>query len=357
MKKAIFTMSFISLLLLGGALTSCGGNGKTTINIQFVPSNDPGKLATLAKSMEPLLEAIEPDYKFNITTGNSYAATTTALISDQIDIGFLTASGYAEATLKNPGKVEVLMTSVRKGYQVQVDYKTEAEQIKAMNGEVEGYTYLGQQSDEDVNWYTSQLVIRKDKYVDKNGDDKIDILDLAGCKIAIQGQTSGAGYLRPLKYVYEHDMEMVKTITDETKQIQAIEFTGYTAACNAMMRGDVDGFWGYTDVRYSNYYSKDDTGHYQDASLFSDYKVVAITDGIYNDTISARANLDSKIKEAVKHAFKELVKQGDIKTEGTGAYLLYNLYSHTGYTDAKDDDFQGEREFYQFCVDNNLLGK
>lgn len=28
MKKAIFTMSFISLLLLGGALTSCG-NGNT----------------------------------------------------------------------------------------------------------------------------------------------------------------------------------------------------------------------------------------------------------------------------------------------------------------------------------------
>ena len=124
---------------------------KETIKIQFVPSNAPDKLATLAKKMAPLLEKIEPNYKFSITTGTDYAATTTALLADQIDIGFLTASGYAEATLKNPGKVEVLVTSVRDGYQVQKDYKTEAEQIKAMNGEVEGYEYLGQQSTEQVN--------------------------------------------------------------------------------------------------------------------------------------------------------------------------------------------------------------
>ena len=73
------------------------------------------------------------------------------------------------------------------------------------------------------------------------------------------------------------------------------------------------------------------------------------------DTISARSNLDQATKDAVKHAFKELVKDGDINTEGTGAYYLYNLYSHTGYSDAKDSDFEGERNFYQFCVDNNLI--
>ena len=122
-----------------------------------------------------------------------------------------------------------------------------------------------------------------------------------------------------------------------------------------MMNGEIAGFWGYTDVRYSNFYSKTDSSHYQDNKLFEDYKVVAITDGIYNDTISARSNLDQATKDAVKHAFKELVKDGDINTEGTGAYYLYNLYSHTGYSDAKDKDFDGERSFYQFCVDNNLI--
>lgn len=140
MKKAIFTMSFISLLLLGGALTSCGngntgnsnstGKIKQTINIQFVPSNDPGKLATLAAEMAPLLEEIEPDYKFSITTGASYAATTTALLSDQIDIGFLTASGYAEVSLKHPGKVDVLMTSVLKDTKFKLTIKLKKTKLK-----------------------------------------------------------------------------------------------------------------------------------------------------------------------------------------------------------------------------------
>ncbi|MDD7714853.1 MAG: PhnD/SsuA/transferrin family substrate-binding protein, partial [Mollicutes bacterium] len=205
---------------------------KETIKIQFVPSNAPDKLATLAKKMAPLLEKIEPNYKFSITTGTDYAATTTALLADQIDIGFLTASGYAEATLKNPGKVEVLVTSVRDGYQVQKDYKTEAEQIKAMNGEVEGYEYLGQQSTEQVNWYTSQLVVRKDAYVDVNKDGKIDILDMAGKTVGRMGNTSGAGYLRPLKYLADHGMSMVDNITDPKTQIKGIDFgkSGYSAA-------------------------------------------------------------------------------------------------------------------------------
>ena len=59
---------------------------KETIKIQFVPSNAPDKLATLAKKMAPLLEKIEPNYKFSITTGTDYAATTTALLADQIDM-------------------------------------------------------------------------------------------------------------------------------------------------------------------------------------------------------------------------------------------------------------------------------
>ena len=363
MKKNVVTLcaaGAATILSIGG-LASCsfkGGNDKKVINIQFVPSNDPGKLATLAKNMEPMLEAIEPNYEFKITTGESYAATTTGLLSNQLDIGFLTASGYAEATLRNPGKVEVLMTSVRKGYQVQVDFQGEAEQRAAMNGEKEGYEYLGQQSEGDVNWYSSQLVVSKEAYVDANGDGKIDILDMAGKKLARQGSTSGAGYLRPLKYLNDHGMKMVTTLSKDpiaNKEVQGVEIKGYTAACEALMAGDIDGFWGYTDVRYSNFYSKADSEHFEDKKLFTDYKVMAITDGIYNDTISCRANLEPEIKAAVKNAFKTLIKDGDKNEEGTGAFYLYNLYSHTGYTDAKDEDFEGERQFYQFCVDNNII--
>ncbi len=354
----ILTCLACATLLVGG-LTACGGSsesGKETINIQFVPSRDPGSLATLATNLEPLLNATSDKYEFKITTGTTYAATTEAMLSGQVDIGFLTASGYAEATLKHEGAVEVLLTSVRKGYQVQVDYQGEEQQIKAMNGEIAGYEYLGQQSTQDVNYYCSTLIVNNNCYKDVNGDGKIDVKDLAGKKIARQGTTSGAGYLRPLKYLNDKGMEMVDTLDPtKTNQIQGLYVTGYDAALEAMMSGEVDGYWGFMDVRYSNGYNKSTSAYYNNKSIFENTKCIAITDGIYNDTISARASLSTEAKEAVKTAFKTVVKQGSSTEQGTGAYYLYSLYSHTGYSDAQDSDFDGEREFYSYCVDHNLI--
>ena len=336
-------------------LTSCGKEESTVINIQFVPSRDSGTLATLASNLEPILNATSDKYTFKITTGTSYAATTEAMLSDQVDVGFLTASGYAEATLKHPGSVEVLLTSVRKGYQVQEDYKTEAEQIKAMNGEIDGYEYLGQQSTTDVNYYCSTLIVKSEYYKDVNKDGKIDVKDLAGLTIARQGATSGAGYLRPLAYLNDYNMTMVDEITDSTSQIKGLQVSGYDAALEAMMNGSVAGYWGFMDVRYTNGYNKSTSTYYNKNEIFTSTKCVAITAGIYNDTISVRSGLSDEKKEAVKNAFMTAVKQGSTTEEGTGAYYLYNLYSHTGYTEAKDSDFDGERSFYQFCVDNNLI--
>lgn len=361
MKKAkLLSILAVGTLLVGG-LASCGESkpdaSKETINIQFVPSRDPGTLATLASNLEPLLSATSDKYDFKITTGTSYAATTEAMLSGQVDVGFLTASGYAEATLKHPGEVEVLLTSVRKGYQVQLDYKTEAEQKAAMNGEVAGYEYLGQQTTTDVNSYASILVVSNEYYKDVNGDGKIDVLDMAGLTIARQGSTSGAGYLRPLKYLNDYGMKMVDEFSsDKSKEIKGLYVKGYDAALDAMLQGEVAGYWGYIDVRYANAYNKESSQWYNNKAIFESSKCVAITDGIYNDTISARSGLSTDAKNAVKNAFETVVKQGSTTEEGTGAYYLYNLYSHTGYVEAKDSDFDGERSFYQYCVDNNLLG-
>src|SRR5574344_2901528 len=101
MKSKKFVFAMVAVAALGAGLASCGGNSgeKETIHIQFVPSNDPATLGALAARLEPVLEKIEPNYTFKITTGTSYAACTEAMLSDQIDIGFLTASGYAQVTL------------------------------------------------------------------------------------------------------------------------------------------------------------------------------------------------------------------------------------------------------------------
>ncbi len=357
--KKIKMLSCVALSgLVGLSLASCGGNtdGKTVINVQFVPSRDPGTLATLASNLEPILNKTSDKYSFKITTGTTYAATTEAMLSGQVDVGFLTASGYAEATLKHPGEVEVLLTSVRKGYQVQIDYTSETDQKKAMNGEISGYEYLGQQSDTDVNYYCSTLIVKNEYYKDVNGDGVIDVKDLAGLTIARQGTTSGAGYLRPLAYLNNYGMTMVDEITDATKQIKGVQTgTGYDGALDAMMDGSVAGYWGFMDVRYSNGYNKETSTYYQNKEIFTSTKCVAITGGIYNDTISVRSGLSDEAKEAVKNAFMTAVKDGTSTEDGTGAYYLYSLYSHTGYTVAKDSDFDGEREFYKFCSDNNLI--
>ncbi len=356
--KKIKMLSCVALTGLAAlSLASCGGaeEESTVINVQFVPSRDPGQLATLASNLEPLLNKTSDKYTFKITTGTSYAATTEAMLSGQVDVGFLTASGYAEATLKHPGEVEVLLTSVRKGYQVQIDYTSEADQKKAMNGEINGYEYLGQQSDTDVNYYCSTLIVKNEYYKDVNGDGVIDVKDLAGLTIARQGTTSGAGYLRPLAYLNNYGMTMVEEITDKTTQIKGVQQSGYDAALDAMMSGEVAGYWGFMDVRYSNGYNKATSTYYNNKEIFTSTKCIAITDGIYNDTISVRSGLSDEAKEAVKKAFMTVVKDGSSTTNGTGAYYLYNLYSHTGYVEAKDSDFDGEREFYQFCVDKKLI--
>lgn len=356
--KKIKMLSCVALSgLVGLSLASCGGStdGKTVINVQFVPSRDPGTLATLASNLEPILNKTSDKYSFKITTGTTYAATTEAMLSGQVDVGFLTASGYAEATLKHPGEVEVLLTSVRKGYQVQIDYTSETDQKKAMNGEISGYEYLGQQSDTDVNYYCSTLIVKNEYYKDVNGDGVIDVKDLAGLTIARQGTTSGAGYLRPLAYLNNYGMTMVDEITDATKQIKGLQVSGYDAALESMMDGSVAGYWGFMDVRYSNGYNKETSTYYQNKEIFTSTKCVAITGGIYNDTISVRSDLSDEAKEAVKNAFMTAVKDGTSTEDGTGAYFLYSLYSHTGYTVAKDSDFDGEREFYKFCSDNNLI--
>ena len=77
-----------------------------------------------------------------------------------------------------------------------------------------------------------------------------------------------------------------------------------------------------------------------------------MTTPIYNDTISARATLSQAKKDAIKEAFKGAAVDGTKDEKGSGAYLLYNIYSHTGYKDAKASDFASEVEMYKWKVAN-----
>lgn len=405
MKKNFSRYAIVAVALLGacGSLTSCTSDDKE-IRIQFVPSRDANALGEMASALEPLLakECEELGYTFKINTGDSYAAVTEALVSDQIDFGFLTASGYAqvESEEKTKGKVGLLLTSIRDGYQVQLDVgngkqseEIRKQQVDAMNGKKpdgSDYSYLGQQTkgeENSVTFYNSICFVLNDtervklgkEPLDKNADGKVTIDELAGKNVIRQGQTSGAGYLYPSKFLYdlkdkasqdvwfgegwentitnktylsEKGMTMVEGTPDATKgEIKGINVDGgYDAAFKSVMDGTNDAAWGFMDIRYTQGYAKQDSAYYQDNELFKKTQTVAMTAPIYNDTISYRSNLEEEKVEAVRKAFKALSKDGDKNTEGTGAYYLYNIYSHTGYQDGDPKAYESEVEMYKWKV-------
>ncbi len=397
-------------LIMGGllslaALTACGGTSSLSgdssssastsssrsvaaaqdINIQLVPSNDPVVLATRAKSLEPFLNSYEPGFKFHITVGTSYAATTTALANSQIDAGFLTASGYAEATIEYPNKVEVLLSSSRAGYKVQVDDfpgfddAAKTKQRQAMNGEItvsgapvtsanasQAYSYLGEQSATPVNFYSGIMISRRDSFggtiagaktFDANHDGVITVQELhdGKAKIGIMGAESGSGFIYPTFMLYnlgftkgfvpEDDYNALNA-ADQAKALIGVNETSYPTGINMLMAGQLDAACGFFDIRYGSAYVQKGGPFENDPTIFTNTYTVGITDPIMNDTISVAKSLAADKRAAIRDAFNKAVKDGDKTTENTPAWVLYQIYSHTGYVDAKDSDYDAARAMY-----------
>ena len=197
MKKNFLVLCALSAIALTG-IVSCGGTTEkeddNIINISFVPSRDSQDLTETAGALAKVLHKIVPEYEYKINVGTSYAAVTEALLSEQADIGFLTASGFAQIETTEPGKVEVLMTSVRDGYQVQIDVgegkqseKIRKQQVEAMNSadykcSKDNKTYLGQQTEgkeNQVNFYNSVCFVLSDAERAKLGKPALEKTEMA----------------------------------------------------------------------------------------------------------------------------------------------------------------------------------
>ena len=69
-----------------------------------------------------------------------------------------------------------------------------------------------------------------------------------------------------------------------------------------------------------------------------------------NDTISVYSGLSAEKQAAIKTAFKAAVKDGSKDDVTTAAGLIYQIYSHTGYVDAKDADYDSARDMYRWTL-------
>ena len=330
------------LLLLSICFVGCKkDDDKKLIRIQFVPSQEASVISAQAPVIEKLLAEQMKGYEFKISTGTDYTAVVNAMEAGQIEVGFLTAQQYAQASVENPGTVKPILTSIRAAYQVQIDYPNNFDQqIKAMNGEIEGYAYTGQQAEESVTYYNSICIAKKESAINS-------VKDLEGKKVAVQKTSSGAGYVYPAVKLNSEGLKFVTSLSGAKGEVLAIQQPNYPAAVNAVLNGDVDAAWIFLDVRYSNFYNNKDSEYYQKAEIFEMTKVVGMTTGIYNDTISVVTTLSDEVVEALQNAFMALAADG-----GEGAEALYKIYSHTGYKKATDADYAGEREVYNFKKNN-----
>lgn len=316
MKKSF---SFVTILLLGSMilLAACG-NGKSSIDsksssdgdskgdsykpkeltIQFVPSQNADTLEAKAKPLEKLLSK-ELDIPVKVSVSTNYNTIVEAMKSKKVDVGFLPPTAY---TLAHDQKAaDVLLQAQR--YGVNKD---------------------GSNNDKLVKSYKSQFVVKKDSGIKS-------LKDMKGKKIALQDVTSTAGYTYPVA-------ELLKEGINPINDMKITNVKGHDQAIIALLNGDVDVAVTFQDAR--NIVKKDQP------NVFKDTEIVELTEDIPNDTISVRSDMDDKFRDKLKKAFKDIAKTKE------GHKIVSEVYSHEGYVDSKDSEFDIVREYGKKVNDN-----
>ncbi|WP_436867895.1 phosphate/phosphite/phosphonate ABC transporter substrate-binding protein [Mammaliicoccus sciuri] len=313
------SFSFVTILLLGAMilLAACG-NGKSSIDsksssdgdskgdsykpkeltIQFVPSQNADTLEAKAKPLEKLLSK-ELDIPVKVSVSTNYNTIVEAMKSKKVDVGFLPPTAY---TLAHDQKAaDVLLQAQR--YGVNKD---------------------GSNNDKLVKSYKSQFVVKKDSGIKS-------LKDMKGKKIALQDVTSTAGYTYPVA-------ELLKEGINPINDMKITNVKGHDQAIIALLNGDVDVAVTFQDAR--NIVKKDQP------NVFKDTEIVELTEDIPNDTISVRSDMDDKFRDKLKKAFKNIAKTKE------GHKIVSEVYSHEGYVDSKDSEFDIVREYGKKVNDN-----
>lgn len=262
------------------------------LTVQFVPSQNADKLEAKAKPLEKLLSK-KLDIPVKVSVSTNYNTIVEAMKSKKVDVGFLPPTAY---TLAHDQKAADLLLQAQR-YGVNKD---------------------GSNSDKLVKDYKSEILVKKDSGIK-------DLKDLKGKKIALQDVTSTAGYTFPIATLKE------ATGINATKDMKIVNVKGHDQAVISLLNGDVDAAAVFQDAR--NIVKKDQP------NVFKDTKIIKLTEPIPNDTISVRPDMDKEFQDKLKKAFKDIAKTKE------GHKIISEVYSHEGYTDAKDSDFDIVRKY------------
>jgi phosphonate transport system substrate-binding protein len=289
----------LSIIVASGVITGCQkkeGKKPTAftpkeLRVQFVPSQAAEDIEAKAKPLEKLLgDKLGIPVKVSVST--NYNTIIESMSSKQVEVGFLPPTAYILA--KDKGAASVILQAER--YGVKED---------------------GSNNDQIVDNYKSMIVVKKDSPINS-------LADLKGKTIAWQDVTSASGYIYPAA-------EMKKALLDPEKDIKGKTVKGHDKGVTAVLNGEVDAAAVFEDAR--NNVKK------EFPDVFADTKVIYRTQGIPNDTISVRADMDETWKDKIAEAFVTISKDPE------GKKIIKDIYSHIGYVKSDDKKFELVRQY------------
>lgn len=298
------------------------------LSIGFVPSRNPDEIITATEPLKALLtdQLAKEGYdveNIDITVGTSFEAVGEALSAGTTDIGLIPGGTYV---LYDDG-AEVILTATRAGLSNDSDDPVEWNKNKPTEA-----------TDEQTTSYRALLIAgpsEKGQALAKkvNDGEQLTFEDLNNASWNVMSPSSPAGYIYPALWLKEN---FDKTIPDLSKVVQA---DSYGNAFARLAAGQADVLVAYADARRDfeeNWEAEFD----RKASIWDETNVIGVMPPIYNDTISVSKNsdiMDDDLKTALQKAFIEIAKTDEGKE-------VIGIYSHEGYTEAKNADYDKERE-------------
>ena len=258
---------------------------KTSLTVQFVPTNNDGSMDAKCKPFaEYLSKALGVDV--TVTVATDYSTIVEAMASGKVDIGIMPPAAYVQARSQGAAKA-VLSSSL-------VDYDENEQPI----------------SGSSANSFKGEVLVKADS-------DMTSLADLKGKTIATLSANSASGYIYPVA-------EMKDLGIDPTSDCTIVTVNDIPSEITAVLEGQADAAFVFEGARYV-FASK-----FENNDLFADLKVLYLTEGdIPNDAIAVLPSMSKEMQEKVKEVFLNMPNDD----EGKEAMAMWG---HTAYTEADE---------------------
>lgn len=245
------------------------GTPQHPVRMMFVPS---GEAQTILEGGEEIARRLQKitGLHFKTSIATSYAAVIEAMGAGKVDIGWLATLAYVLA--KQKYDVDLLLIVVRFG----------------------------------SPFYRGQIVTRADSGIHQ-------LSDLKGKKFAFVDPASTSGHL------YAKTLLLSKGLNPDRLFAQSLFAGSHNAVILSVLRGAVDAGATYDDARAAVAKTYPE--------VFTKIRVIAYTQDIPNDTVSARKGLDPAIRQKITTGLMRLAKTPE------GAKVLKRVYGISGLMD------------------------